>query len=413
MTPIFVPGCPLPPRKDHELSRGGKRRRQTRAKIQKIDATTLPAPEVAAGQLGDGVTGPGAVPVGVRATTGTGVGIAPIDDAAAPRLQSPSAERAAPAAENGIFYRMLPAGGGAGGGSGNGGSCDASGHADRADTGPLPPPEGAAGDDEFLRDPGHGATAPLQTARRVGPSETVLQQLDGSVRSRVVRGFGGGAPEEEGAKEPQPQPPRDVVAPTGETGSGAGPDGGPVVGSRRKREDPGYEYCDHTADVQLHAWGRTLEESLEGLVVGMFGYMTDLEKIDEIVGRAEFEAEAGSGRNVTPAVGGDDSEIFRVVAQGHDLYSLIFNFLDGWLLRFHTASFVVKRVHVTGLDTKSFIISSIAVGDKFDLSRHTQGTEVKAITYSNMQVKEKCSSVDDKGGSTDDNRWDSWVIIDI
>mmetsp|Transcript_41862 Transcript_41862/g.82055 ORF Transcript_41862/g.82055 Transcript_41862/m.82055 type:complete len:413 (-) Transcript_41862:9-1247(-) len=412
MTPIFVPGCPLPPRKDHELSRAGNRRRQARTKSKKINTNILLAPEAAAGQLGDGVTGLGAVPVGVRATTGTGVSTAPIDDAAAPRLQIPPAQRVAPKVEDGIFYRMLPVGSlVTGGGSGSGGSCDSSGHADRADTGPLPQPEGVTGEDELLGDPGHGAAAPLQTVHRVGPSETVLQQIDGSVRSRVVRGFGGDAPEEEGAEEPQPQPPQGVVAPTGNAGFGDGV--GPVVGSRRKREDPGYEYCDHTADVQLHAWGRTLEESLEGLVVGMFGYMTDLEKIDEVVGRAEFEVETGRGRNVTPSVGGDDSEPFRVVAQGHDLHSLIFNFLDGWLLRFHTESFVVKRVHVTGLDTKSFTISSIAVGDKFDLSRHTQGTEVKAITYSNMQVKERCRSVDDKGGSIDDIRWDSWVIIDI
>ena len=36
-----------------------------------------------------------------------------------------------------------------------------------------------------------------------------------------------------------------------------------------------------------------------------------------------------------------------------------------------------------------------------DLNKHPQGTEVKAITHSNLQVKE------------DDGKCDIWVIIDI
>lgn len=47
------------------------------------------------------------------------------------------------------------------------------------------------------------------------------------------------------------------------------------------------------------------------------------------------------------------------------------------------------------------IITSTALGEKIDILKHTQGTEVKAITYSNMQVKEE------------ENRCEIWVIVDI
>ena len=37
-----------------------------------------------------------------------------------------------------------------------------------------------------------------------------------------------------------------------------------------------YEYLDHTADVQLHAWGSSLKEAFEHIIPCMSNYMTDL-----------------------------------------------------------------------------------------------------------------------------------------
>ena len=35
-----------------------------------------------------------------------------------------------------------------------------------------------------------------------------------------------------------------------------------------------YEYLDHTADVQLHSWGASLDEAFQNIIPCMFNYMT-------------------------------------------------------------------------------------------------------------------------------------------
>jgi hypothetical protein len=70
-----------------------------------------------------------------------------------------------------------------------------------------------------------------------------------------------------------------------------------------------FQYLDHTADVQLHAWGQSLQEAFEQAVKAMFGYMTDLDTIEE------------NGTHV-------------VEAHGHDEQSALFAFLDEWLFAF-------------------------------------------------------------------------------
>ncbi|XP_074971054.1 protein archease isoform X2 [Phalacrocorax aristotelis] len=80
-----------------------------------------------------------------------------------------------------------------------------------------------------------------------------------------------------------------------------------------------YEYLDHTADVQLHAWGDTLEEAFEQCVMAMFGYMTDTGTVEPV-------------------------DTVEVEAEGHDMLSLLFHFLDEWLYKFSANDFFIPRV---------------------------------------------------------------------
>uniref|UniRef100_A0ABK0LLV5 Protein archease n=1 Tax=Rattus norvegicus TaxID=10116 RepID=A0ABK0LLV5_RAT len=109
-----------------------------------------------------------------------------------------------------------------------------------------------------------------------------------------------------------------------------------------------YEYLDHTADVQLHAWGDTLEEAFEQCAMAMFGYMTDTGTVEPL-------------------------QTVEVETQGDDLQSLLFHFLDEWLYRFSADEYFIPReVKVLNIDQKNFKLRSIGWGEEFSLSKHPQ-----------------------------------------
>ncbi|GKY95216.1 protein archease [Mayamaea pseudoterrestris] len=143
-----------------------------------------------------------------------------------------------------------------------------------------------------------------------------------------------------------------------------------------------YEYLDHTADIQLHSWGASFEDALMMQVIAMFGYMTKLSlvQVDEQVSK---------------------DHATDIQAHGHDLQSLVFAFLQEWLTVFHECGFIVRELYNVRFNRQQWTIKSSARGEAFNSAKHTQGTEVKAVTYSNLSVTET------------EERCDIWVIVDI
>eukprot|EP00811_Abedinium_folium_P034767 NODE_7621_length_1563_cov_9.715877.p1 GENE.NODE_7621_length_1563_cov_9.715877~~NODE_7621_length_1563_cov_9.715877.p1 ORF type:complete len:502 (+),score=180.92 NODE_7621_length_1563_cov_9.715877:85-1506(+) len=197
---------------------------------------------------------------------------------------------------------------------------------------------------------GGGASAPQEEA---APPETL--EVDGlvmqSLPARHRRKRRGGADVEAAA-----------VAGGGmeaEVADGAAP---PVfeelVGVDEVRQ---YEYMDHTADVILHSWGCDLREAFAQVCVCFFSYLTELDTVD-----------------VRTCV--------EVEATGHDITDLLYHLLDEFLFSFSTEFVVCRRVVVTELDPTGFRVKAKGFGEKFDLKKHPQGTEIKAITMHQLKV---------------------------
>lgn len=116
------------------------------------------------------------------------------------------------------------------------------------------------------------------------------------------------------------------------------------------------------SECRLHAWGDTLQEAFEQCGVAMFGYMTEIESVEL-------------------------KQCFKITASGDDIESLLFHFLDELLFLFSAEPFLVcGKLEISKFDLVDFEIDCLCYGEPFQLGKHPQGTEVKAITYSAMQV---------------------------
>ena len=119
-----------------------------------------------------------------------------------------------------------------------------------------------------------------------------------------------------------------------------------------------YEVLEHTADVMIKASGKDLEECFANAAYALFDQMTDASK-------------------VWP------KEEVRFTAEGHDLESLLYNFLSEFLYIHDAKMLVLCEFHVMINDT---MLECVAKGERFDPVRHRPKHEVKAVTYHMLRV---------------------------
>ena len=71
------------------------------------------------------------------------------------------------------------------------------------------------------------------------------------------------------------------------------------------------------------------------------------------------------------------------------MQSLLFVFMDEFLFHFSADLLAIREVNIIEMDKEEFKIRARGWGERFVLGKHPQGTEVKAITFSHMQIWEK------------------------
>ncbi|MEE4310360.1 MAG: archease [candidate division KSB1 bacterium] len=135
-----------------------------------------------------------------------------------------------------------------------------------------------------------------------------------------------------------------------------------------------YKQIEHTGDIGIQIFGKTLHDLFINAAFGMFEIITDLGDIEK-----------------------DTSEIIEVAGDGVE--ELLVNWLSELNYLFVTENKVFNRFVITRY--KDFELTATVRGATIDPSRHPVNTEIKAVTYHELYVKEL------------KNRWEAQVIFDI
>ncbi|HMB44931.1 MAG TPA: archease [Candidatus Methanoperedens sp.] len=140
-------------------------------------------------------------------------------------------------------------------------------------------------------------------------------------------------------------------------------DGG---GKKQKK----YEYLYHIADAKFRAFGLTLEESFENAAIALFNVMIDTSNMKGIQER-------------------------KIELTSPDIKMLLVEWLSELLYLFEVDEIIFSEFRIDKIEKKGedFSLKGKASGVPIDLLYHKFDTQVKAVTFHELEVEQ-----DNKGG---------------
>lgn len=127
-----------------------------------------------------------------------------------------------------------------------------------------------------------------------------------------------------------------------------------------------FKFLPHMGDALIEAYGSSLEEAFENAALAMFEVMTDTSKVEPLI-----------------------EEI--VEAEGFDLESLLYNWLESLLVMFDVNTRLYSKFKIESIKqtAEGYKLKARAWGEDYDSSKHEQRVGVKAVTYHMMNIEEK------------------------
>jgi SHS2 domain-containing protein len=121
-----------------------------------------------------------------------------------------------------------------------------------------------------------------------------------------------------------------------------------------------YEVFDHTADIGIHAFGRTLPELFIHAAQGMESLVVAPEQVRELVSR-------------------------EVTVEGHDIVSLLIAWLNEFIFLFDTEYLLFRTFEINAFTGTS--LRGRAFGEPYNAQRHELSSAIKAVTWHEAAVE--------------------------
>jgi len=123
-----------------------------------------------------------------------------------------------------------------------------------------------------------------------------------------------------------------------------------------------YDVIKHTADIGIKVYAKSLNELFINAAIGMF---------DTIIGVGNIASEKQK----------------HIEISSEDKNELLVEWLRELLFRFNTEKMLFSRFDIEKLNPTS--LSAKIYGEVFSAEKHNINTEIKAVTYHGLDIKEK------------------------
>jgi|SRR6476661_274861 len=127
----------------------------------------------------------------------------------------------------------------------------------------------------------------------------------------------------------------------------------------------GFRYLDHMTDVIVESWGTSLEEVFEYAALALVNTMFDINHVSL-------------------------SQQIQIEVEGHDLESLLYNWLEKVLIIILVDNIIMSFFKVIiSKGQNTYYLAAIGKGERISLEKHQYKVEIKGVTYHEMKIEEK------------------------